>query len=182
MELRKLAETVLLQVECLWLLQEIDERWSRKDRNIQPVLAEIYENRRVRFGDLYPLARLMTGLSMVLVPISFTLNSTSEETQLIDQGLGCDRYNITYSEAGSACAVDAERLLKVVRDATAHLPDFMSGKVVPNISFDEGILCCKSRVRKAKLVFESEQGYIAFLGDLLRVVRRTAGRVLATQS
>jgi hypothetical protein len=176
MELRKLAETALLQCECFWLLQEIDEKWRQNDPHARNLLSAIYADRPIKFSNVHPLVRLLTGLSTAFVPICFTLQSTQEELEPIEQGLRSGGYDIRYLEHEREVSVAAPKFLSVFRNALAHLPDFISGRESPNISFEEGILTCRSR--DSKIIFCNETGYINFLNDTFRVVRKTAGRLL----
>lgn len=69
-------------------------------------------------------------------------------------------------------------VLTVFRNAIAHLPDFATGNVPANISFDEGILRCWSQVRPGakshEVVFRDEQGFVEFIRDLLRLIKKSA--------
>ena len=49
MELQKLAETVLYQLECFRVLQELDEGWSAQDPAAVKFLTSLYATRSVQW-------------------------------------------------------------------------------------------------------------------------------------
>ena len=168
----KLSETVLLQIEAFWVLQEIDESWRQQEPNALKFLESLYVNRSVDFGIIYPVLRISTTISTLFLPIAYTSQATLEEMDTIKQGLSSNRYDVIVE----GNRFDAPTTLRVFRNSVAHLPDFMFGSESPNISFDEGVLCCRSR--SSKLVFNSEEGFINFIGDLLRMAKAMTRRFL----
>lgn len=179
MERMKLAETVLLNLECLWVLQELDELWRSRDAGACELLNGLYERRPVGWQDVYPLARLNTVLALLVVPIAFASRLSS--TELTSYGFQLKpEYEVLCRRAGQVCALGPNEFLRVLRNSLAHLPDFVSGESTDvNISFNEGILRCWSR--SAEVVFLTEKGFIKFLRDFIYLCRTASGRIMEAQ-
>ena len=179
MHLTKLAETVLLQLECFWVLQEIDHLCSKEDPVALQVMDRIYSDRPVTWRALHPLVRVNTGISLLAVPIALCARLNDQE--LATHGFDIrPEYAVTLYERGVVIAPSASSVLRVFRNAVAHLPDFAAGGSSPNIAFDRGVLCCWSEKRGgSEIVFDNEAGCIEFLRDLVRLCRGIAGSLLA---
>ena len=172
MNLQKLAETVLYQIEHFWVLQEIDEACRSKDDATIAFLDRIYAHRRVQWADLIPFVRLNTVLSSLLVPLSFAARFSDAE--LRDWGFTIKHeYGLRFEQNGQVENPTPHKVLRTLRNAVAHLPDFAAGGTTveeePNISFDKGILRCRSKANE--LVFQTEGGFALFLSDLLCAIR-----------
>lgn len=177
---KELAETVLLQLECFWLLQELDEECRCNDPAISAALDRIYHerNRPVTWRELHPFVRLKTTLGLLVVPISFASRLSAEELDAHGFSVRTE-HNILFREGCREIrSPEPSRVLLVLRNALAHLPEFAVGGSGPNVSFDEGILRCWTRTGSSEVVFRSEDGFISFLRDLLPVVRKAAGALL----
>lgn len=71
MNLLQLTETVLLQIECFWVLQELDEGLRVDDGIIVAAVERIYRGRQVSWREIQPLVRLKTTLSLLAIPLSY---------------------------------------------------------------------------------------------------------------
>lgn len=179
MKCDKLAETVLLQLEHFFVLQEIDEAWRHRDTAATKFLDRIYKERAVAPKDVIPYLRLNTTISLLIVPLSFVARFSDE--QLSEFGFAIKKeYDLRLSRNGEAVIPTSQEVLRVLRNAIAHLSDFAAGEnhgdESPNISFDEGILRCRSGT--CELVFESESGFFYFLRELHPAIRKAAARLL----
>lgn len=179
MNLQKLAETVLYQVEHFWLLQELDEACRAKDRVAVAFLDKAYSHRRVRWPDLVPYVRLNTVLSSLLVPLSFAARFKDEELKAFGFNIK-EVYKLSFQQGSKSVAPTPHVVLRTLRNAVAHLPDFAAGtgSEMPNISFDKGILCCRSR--NNELVFNTEVGFVHFLSDVLRAIKTATGNFIGS--
>jgi len=179
-EISKLTETVLLQLECFWILQELDEGCRQKDPLATSLMDNLYANRPVGWQKLHPFVRLNTTISLLVVPISFAARLSEDELRAHGFSLS-DKYDLVYRQGGDPANPTPRDVLRVLRNSVAHLPDFAAGGSPPNISFDEGILRCWSQNRSSEVVFRSEAGFVYFVGDLLRLCRRACLRLLQPQ-
>lgn len=181
MKLMKLAETVLLQLECFWVLQEIDEGVRTEQPGALSFLDSVYARRPVGWRELHPYLRLNTTLAQLLLPISFVARLTEEE--LSSLGFRVEpHYDVVCREGGQSCQLSPRDFLVVIRNAVAHLPDFAAGTAPDvNISFDDGILRCWTQTRSREVIFRSEEGFFAFLQDFVRVCRSAAGEITRQQ-
>ena len=179
MNTTKLAETVLLRIECFWFLQEVDYACSTGDVNVAGVLDRIYARRPVSWRALHPLIRINTFLALLMVPIAFVARLSDQE--LAERGFSIKReHDLKCRERGEAVELSPRDLLAVLRNAIAHLPDYASGDCQElNVAFGEGILRCWTRTGGRELIFCSEQGFVRFSGDLLSLCRKAAGRLVS---
>jgi hypothetical protein len=158
MELRKLAETVLLELECFWVLQELDEGWRTHDRTAVAHVEKLYAVGPVSWPDVHPLVRLNTVLALLVVPIAFVARLSEDDLHALGFRIK-DEYNVVCRQEGRACVLAPRDFLLVLRNAVAHLPDFASGVSSDvNISFAEGILRCWSSTKSREVVFMTVQG------------------------
>ncbi|BAU41425.1 hypothetical protein [Leptolyngbya sp. O-77] len=74
-----------------------------------------------------------------------------------------------------------ENVIQTIRNAMAHLPDFIADdcqeKSNPNVSFpSDGVVMFRSK--EYRVEFAGKDGFITFLEDYLRAVRRLVGHKL----
>lgn len=178
MDSNKLAETVLLQLECFWILQELDHGWRSKDPSAVAFLNGAYEGRQVKWSDVFPLARLNTVLSLLAVPIAFA--SRLSESELESFGFRIrEEHCLTFKENSAERSPKASEALRIVRNAVAHLPDFASGDQPDvNVAFDRGgvVRFWSKNNSGSEVIFHQESGILEFLRDLTKLCRRAAGK------
>jgi hypothetical protein len=177
MDDQKLAETVLLQLECFYVIQELDEAFRVRKQSARTFLAKIYSRRPVKFDFVYPLLRRTTTLNLLALPIAFVCRlsdrSLSELKFEIKQ-----TYNLECYENGEASSLSAKEILLVLRNAIAHTPDFATDpNIKPNISFDGESTRFWTRKKSKEIVLTSEIGFHFFISDLINTCR-TAARML----
>lgn len=173
MNLQKLAETVIYQIELFWVLQELDEAIRKNNAAAVTFLDEIYSHRSVQWQHLVPFVRLNTVLSSLLVPLSFAARFSDDE--LAGYGFNVKTEYRAHLTCNGEVSASPHLLLRTLRNAVAHLADFAVGDEAeePTIAFDKGILRCRSR--NSELVFENETGFLLFLSDLLRATKAATG-------
>jgi hypothetical protein len=180
-ELRKLAETVLLELECFWVLQELDERLRSDDRTAVALLENLYARRSVSWHEVHPLVRLNTVLALLVVPISFVARHSEQELSSFGFCIK-NEYKVICRQEGKDCVLAPRDFLLVLRNAVAHLPDFAFGTSSDaNISFTEGVLRCWSSTKSREIVFQTEKGFVEFLRDLVSICREAAKKLTGAQ-
>ncbi len=179
MDLVKLAETVLLNMECFWVLQELDEAYGSEDVSAGTFLQNRYIRRPVEYCDIHPLIRINTTLALLILPVSFLNRFSGDDLRQTGFRIR-EEYQIVYRRNGEPSAIIADGdVLTVVRNALAHLPDFACGGCEANIAFDDGILRCHSDRRGGEdVVFESEDGFVSFVTDLMSSCRSAASSII----
>jgi hypothetical protein len=184
MEHRDLAEMVLLQLECFWTLQEIDERLRRGDNTAIALMKAVYSRRPMDWHEIQPLLRLKTTLSQIVIPVSFAKTLPPEKLNALSIK---PEHRLIFRENGNKKTPTTVEVICVLRNALAHLFDFAAGDVAPNISFDKGIVrfsteppnqSKKTHKKRSEVVFETEDGFVKFLGDLFPLVRRATREFL----
>lgn len=178
MDLRKLAETVLLQLECFWVLQELDHASDSGDRLVSEFLDTLYAGRSVSWRSLQPLVRLNTVLALLVVPISFAARLSDQD--LLELGFSVSsEHQVRCRENGRDRSLSPREVLLVLRNAVAHLPDFAAGDTRDvNVSFGEGVLRCWTQTKSREIIFQTEAGFVVFLRDLVGLCRKAAGKLV----
>jgi hypothetical protein len=177
----KLAETLLLQLEIFSLLQFLDGGVEERDVHVLKTISTYYQRTRPGLdwqnSVIFPLVRRGTSLSILVLPFAFTSRLTDAECQTYGLVIRPE-HDLEYRHGDiPETAPSAEQVLRVVRNAVAHLPDNIMepGKGQPNVTFDnlhgaEGIICFRSRANQ--VIFHTEAGYVAFLNMFASGVRR----------
>jgi hypothetical protein len=182
----ELLDTVLLIKECFFLIQEIDERWRRNNPHAIALLQEIYKNRSMTFDFWHPLFQIKTGVPLLFVPVSYALQLDDHELILIGEGLKNNSYHIQYQDDNAKRVPTPRDILRTIRNAIAHLPDFEGGKCLPNVSFDNGAVRFISvhprNKTSADLLFDNAEGLVNFVQDLLKVVNNAVIRGYKTKT
>lgn len=172
-----LATVVLLQLECFWRLQEIDELLRQNDADTSALMDRLYSRRPVGWRELHPLVRMHTTLAHLVLPICFANSLTNQ--QLSGFSIKSE-YDLVFRDNGAKTPPTVQAVLRVLRNALAHLPDFAAGSVSPNVSFEAGIVRFwtqpptrgqNAKSRSAEVVFNTESGFVEFVRDLFGVVR-----------
>jgi hypothetical protein len=200
MNKHELARAVLYQIEGFFLLQEIDYLVAHEEQLIAPVLNKIYAQRSLSWGlnGFFPLIGSSAAMCMLFLPISYIAGHTDEE--LNELGLEIkNQYKFIYKEDGIDVSPTTKKVLKTIRNALAHISDFSShnkqSESDASITFDQGVIRFRSKrdefLRRTKankkikkeiictLVFDTQEGFILFLGDVIKATKKlTSSRLL----
>lgn len=171
----ELAETVLMQLECFWILQELDHKIKCGNGDAKKIMSDIYQGRLI--GDNWSkmeFIQIKTTLPMLTLPICLLCRLDEQGLQDVGFEVG-KRHNTTCRVTNGP--ENTTWALRVIRNALAHLPDFVAGKCNPNVTFDEGVVKLKSE-RLGEIVFNDEKGFVEFVRDVIRASRKYAGQLL----
>ena len=174
----KLAETVLTQLECFYVLQELDEAFRKRTPSARQFTSKIYSNRPVNYVEIYPLVRRATTLTLLALPIAYICKLSDRSLHELEFEIKpC--YDLTCYRDGNICDLKAKEVLIVLRNAVAHMSDFASNSSVqPNISFDGEATRFWTQTKSTEIVISSEAGFLAFIRDLFSTCRKAAGMLL----
>ncbi|MEX2188665.1 MAG: hypothetical protein WD875_17790 [Pirellulales bacterium] len=164
-----LAKAVLFEIECFWRLQEVDFLLDSEDVETIRLMDRLYRNRSVDWRELHPIMCLPTLLTHLALPVAYALSLSAEELSAFTVK---SQHDVLYRKKGCENTAEPRTVIRVVRNALAHLPDFASNETSasPNVNYDEGTVRFWSRTGE-EVVFKSQDGLVAFVNDLLRVVR-----------
>jgi hypothetical protein len=131
MNLAKLVETVTYQLEAFSLLQSIDECVRDNDAQAIALLDAVYARKGYDWRPLHPFIRLNTTLSLLIVPVCFLNRATEDE--LNQYGMQAPTsYGIDIEHPPEGHDPSITLVVRVLRNALAHLPDFAAGGDDPN--------------------------------------------------
>ena len=172
MDKSELARIVFYQLETFYFLQEFDHLRKIKDEAAISILTRIYQQRQVDPLSLQ-FANLISGLSILNFPLAIARNLNDEQLSKYDFPTDYDRYALIYRRNGMRQVPSGpSEVLRVVRNAVAHLPDFFNEDASPNITFDDGLIVFHSR--KCDVIIETAEGYINFISDLTSAIKKIA--------
>lgn len=176
---QKLAETVLLTLECFFALQELEQ-----DHKL--IMDGLYSSRPVTYSEVAPLLRVNTTLSMLTVPLCFADRLARDKKLTLT--LDPHRHGIILKKDSVEIPVKGEisSVLRCIRNAVAHLPDFIwtgADSADASIRFDESAtLFVSEKTKKSKhkweVVFSNSDGFADFLRDLLPAIRNATRMLL----
>jgi hypothetical protein len=175
----QLAETVLFQVECFMILQELDHEAQSANTDARRFLDRQYPNID---HDQRNFFDIKTVLATLLIPICFLDKSNEEEINACFHPI--DEYGVSFFRDGAQAEATPKGVLHVVRNALAHLPDFAAAQRGPNVSFPENVVVrLSSRVRRQRhdVVFQQEDGFVRFVGDVVRAARANTSALIGQE-
>lgn len=176
MNRQELSQGVLGSILIFKFLQFFDERREDKSDCAKRILEEFFEQyypeiNTKKARDL-PFLHLSTTLEILSVLFFYAVKVQPEEW--LKAGFTHNaKYEITYFLHGKK--VDDPTIpdiLKTIRNALAHLPDFLSGERTPNTSYSEGYLSFSSDWRNSKINFADKVGFAEFLKDFINAIQK----------
>lgn len=185
MNRHELADLLLKTLIVFDFLQFVDEGFEKGDPHARGVVngfLSIKSNPAVRDAILHvlPFVQLETTLSILMVTACFA--SRIREDGWSNLGLSIKpEYHVRWeSPEGTLKSPTFSDVIRTMRNASAHLPDFFSadGSAFVNVSFDTGCVSFASQRPRSRLTFETPDGFVEFLRDYLRAVRKLVAEKL----
>jgi hypothetical protein len=179
MQTNKLADTILIQLECVYTLQELEYYITNSDRNAVKIIKKIYDKRPVNYRQVTPLLKRPTVLNMLYMPIAFLCRFNNES--LINMGLRFDdKHDIVCYEGNDICELNAKEILTVIRNALSHLADFASDPdIEPNLIFKGETTKFYTQHKSRTVIIQSEKGFIEFLRSIMSCSRKSTQALLS---
>jgi len=173
----ELAETLLKMNNIFDFLQFVDESYeSKNSETIQLVdefIRQRYQDKIENTEGILPFVQLKTGIVLLMLNAFFAANIEEEKWKTIEFSIR-SQYDICFSRKGRQISnPSVTDVIKTIRNACAHLPDLvLKSKDLSNVSFSPGIVTFFSKQQSSSLTFSSKNGYILFLNDYLRAIRK----------
>ena len=175
----KLAETVCLQLESFWILQELDALLAEDSDSAQTLMNEIYSCRATDWHTLLPVVRGTTALTLLALPMALACRLSDGE--LVAKGFEVkDKYSLQCRENGKPDTFSPKVLLTVLRNAVAHMPDFAAGQCAkPNIWIEGEAIHFWTESKCREVVVTTSSGYHQLLNDIVALCRSAASDLLS---
>lgn len=186
MKREELADMIYKTLYVFDFLQFVDEGYETNDFRARNLVDAFFEQRRGNGPDIrswfLPLAQLKTTLSVLMITVCFA--NSIEEREWDGVGFSImQEYDVAYflNEVQNLNPKVGE-VLKTVRNACAHLPDcVVNGKEQVNVPFDNGCVTFFSMRPNSQVSFLTQNGFVAFLRDYLRAIKKQVhSRLLTT--
>ena len=173
----KFSETVLLSLEAFWVLQELEN--LPPTSSARKIINGVYSHRLVSYEDLRPLLRIGTGLCLLTPALAFA-SALADKSQL-DELIIKDEYSIRYRSGDSPRSPSGRQVLRTIRNSLSHFTELFADpsnsnvEIKGRISFPDNIAVQFSNENGSELIFDTHEGFINFLNDLLPIVRSKLG-------
>jgi len=168
----ELMDSILMQIECIYILEGLYHELKNQNHLAEKIMDRIYERSgagwRLDNREPIPFVQIKTTLPMITMPISLLYRLDDKELHNLNFELK-ECYNLSCSPANNK-PQSASWLLRVMRNALAHLPDFAAGECEPNVDFDEGHVRLRSN-GLGEIVFRDENGFMNFFKDVMTACR-----------
>jgi hypothetical protein len=165
-------------------LQYVDEADERNDADARRIVSEYFAQKypdmpSMRSG-MTPFVNLKTTLVLLVMPICYAARHPESDWDQAGWRIS-DRYKIEFQPRRHGVAVPVNEVLRTIRNAVAHAPDFMFGNNDKNISWDSEYIIKFSSFRpsgalRSSVVFHSEGGLLEFLSDFVKYTKRAMAR------
>jgi hypothetical protein len=168
-------DVVLRTLLNFQFIQHVDEEYERGNQKGRHLVDDFL---RQKFPDapsiqehLLPLMNLKTALAMLSVPLCFAAKQPGE----VWQNLGWEMrpvYSVVFESPRSSSSPTVQQILLTIRNAIAHVPDFLVDSGHPNVSWDDS--CCvrfTARRPPASATFQTQEGFVSFLSHFIRYTR-----------
>jgi hypothetical protein len=187
MKREELAEIILKTLNIFDFLQFVDECCENSDLQSRKLVNDYFHARYGTGSDemqgVLPLAQMKTTLPILLVTVCFASGIKEEEWSNVDFSIK-PQYTLSFtSDSNRINYPKVSEVIRTLRNACAHLPDLVgNNKDRANVSFDNGCVVFFSLRPKTEteVVFSTQKGFVAFLSDYLRAVRRLVRTNLLT--
>lgn len=183
MNSHELSESILKTLNIFDFLQFVDEQYSNRDRSARRLVDSFFQQRYGRPAEemegILPLVQLKTGLALLLSVFCYASSLTDQDWQ--DAGFKLqESYEIEMNSSG-ACGWTPCHLTRVIVNACTHMADSENDlSFHPALAFDSGVVVFTTQ--ESQVRFTSEQGYVLFLRDWLRAMRRHIGSRINSKS
>jgi hypothetical protein len=169
----KFSETVLLSLEAFWVLQELES--LPPTSSAREFLNGVYSHRPVSYEDIRPLLRIGTCLCLLAPALAFAsaLADKSQLDELIIKG----EYSIGYKLGGTSKVPGGKVVLRTIRNSLSHFTEPFADassscdEIKGRISFPDNVAVQFNNQNGSELIFDTREGFINFLNDLLPIVR-----------
>ena len=173
----KFSETVLLSLEAFWVLQELEN--LPPTSSARKILNGVYSNRPVSYEDIRPLLRIGTCLCLLTPALAFA-SALADKSQL-DELIISDKYSIKYKLGDASKDHGGKEVLRTIRNSLSHFTEpfadtsSSSVEIKGRISFPDNVAVQFNNENGSELIFDTREGFINFLNDLLPIVKSKLG-------
>lgn len=176
---------ILKTLNIFDFLQFVDESYENSEgecrRLVECFFQQRYDSAPKNMPGFLPFVQLPTTLPILMITVCFA--ATIKQEEWCKTGLSIKtEYNVKYYQdtQDQPSETTLENLIRTIRNATAHLPDFIAddGHAPPNVSFEPGVVTFRSKRPESRVEFADAEGFIAFLSDYLQAIRQLVGEKL----
>lgn len=166
------ARFVILISECLFFLQAFEGYCQEGDEAAVKVRRRFCKDRG-RTAENIPLLNLESGLALLSPVLAFAARIKNDEWT--KEGFSiAPRYQCEMRNPSDIpCTFETAVVLRVMRNALAHYPDYLSGQYGPTIFFEPGVVTFYSK-DYGKVHFSDNNGWLYFLTDFLKATWQLA--------
>jgi hypothetical protein len=181
----ELAGMILKTLNVFDFLQFVDETYEKGDPESRALVERFFWQRHGSapsdMPGVLPFAQLPTTLPMLTITVCFASSIKQDGWNEVGFSIKPE-YQLKYyhGDDDQPAVATVEAVIRTIRNATAHLPDFIadSHQGRPNVSFETetGLVSFYSRSPRSRVKFSTGDGFISFLTDYLRAIRRLVTR------
>jgi len=175
-------EMVLRTILNFQFLQLVDEGYERGDEDVIRIVDDFFRHKFPDSSaiqhDLLPFMNLKTTLPMLAVPLCYAAKQPPDVWDELGWKISPD-YDVFVGSSESSFVPSIGWLLTTLRNAVAHIPDFLDDEDPPNVSWDDGcVVRFTARRPPGSVTFNTQHGFVRFLSDFIKHTRAVSRKDL----